>query len=371
MAGAVDFKSVFNDALVRDLSHRVGRVWSSFNEEAFKLAVPVLNDLAMKDRVRAISNALHATLPQDYAQALPILMQAVTQNVQKHQPALCGFPAWVPLQFVEDYGLGHAAESMQAMEQLTQQFSAEFAIRPYLLQQPEYTWSVLHDWCTHPSDQVRRLVSEGSRPRLPWAQQLPPFIEDPSPVFHVLGKLIDDPSEFVRRSVANNLNDIAKDNPNKVLEQLVAWRHGRENAANFQWICRHGLRSLIKQGNPEALALLGYENQVSVHVERFEIFPAEIALGEHFNVVCELASTAENAQRVVIDYAIHFQKKRGTSRRVSKWSKKDLLPEKSVTLAKKHHVVPVSVRKYYSGEHLVELLVNGKVLAQSRFQLKI
>jgi hypothetical protein len=184
-------------------------------------------------------------------------------------------------------------------------------------------------------------------------------------------QLFDDPSEFVRRSVANNLNDIAKDNPNKVLEQLAAWRLGRENAPNFQWICRHALRSLIKQGSPEALALLGYENQVAVNVGRFDISPAEIALGGHVHLVCELELSAEKAQRVVIDYAIHYQKKRGTSRRVSKWSKAVLSPGKSVRLVKKHAVVPVSVRKYYSGEHLVELLVNCKVLAQSSFQLNV
>lgn len=371
MPTQVDFKSAFNVELVRDLGHRVRLACSSFDENAFRLAVPVLDDLAMKQRVRAIGNALKASLPSNYSEALKVLMQAVSSNVGLGQAALRGFPAWVPLQFVEDFGLSNFSESMNALEVLTQQFSAEFAIRPYLLQHSEQTLAVLHGWCHHDSSQVRRLVSEGTRPRLPWGQQLPPFISDPAPVFALLGKLLDDSSEFVRRSVANNLNDIAKDNPNLLVEQLKVWRTGREQSANFQWICRHALRTLIKNGNSDALALLGYDDQVAVRVARFEVSPTVMALGGRLEIACELESTTEQAQRVVVDYAIHFQKKRGTSRRVFKWSNKTLHAQKSLEMVKQHAVVPVSVRKYYSGEHRIELMVNGKVLASSSFQLRV
>ena len=370
----MDFKSHFDRHLVRDLAERFGALGAGvdgavFDSGAFMARVPDLEPLAMKARVCAISDALHAALPSDYRQAVALQRQAFGAHAAHGKHAVSGFPTWVALQFVQDHGLGHLEESMAAMHELTQRFSAEFAIRPFLQRHPQPTLEVLRAWLSDPSEHVRRLVSEGTRPRLPWAPQLSAMIADPGPVLALLAPLLDDPADYVRRSVANNLNDISKDHPELVVAWLAAQARQRDGAAGFAWIARHACRSLVKAGHQGALALLGFSGAPQVGVRHFTVAPQAIALGSAVHLAFEIASGAEHEQRLAIDYAIHFQKSRTISRRVFKWTTRALAPGTTLRLERAHRIVPVSVRTYYPGAHTVDLLVNGATVASASFHL--
>ncbi|MCW7536895.1 DNA alkylation repair protein [Aquabacterium sp. A7-Y] len=370
MAESADFKSEFDDTLVEELARRFSAVSPGFDAVAFRAAVPPLEPLAMKVRVQAISAALAGRLPPDFALAQQTLRAAFGPIDREGLPALRGFCVWVALQYVEDHGLEHLEEALDAIEELTCRFSGEFAIRPFLLRAPGAVLERLWSWCSHANEHVRRLVSEGTRPRLPWASRLPPFVQDPSPVLALLDRLIDDPSEYVRRSVANNLNDISKDHPDRVVAWLDERRATRAGSPHFEWIARHACRGLVKAGHAGALALLGCSPQASVQVRSFTVSPGQISVGAGVALHCELVSTGEGGQKLVVDYAIHFQKLRGTSRRVFKWTVSHADPGQALRLARRHPVVPVSVRRYYGGLHEVELLVNGATVARSSFHLK-
>lgn len=369
MASQMDFKSNFDDQLVNDLARRFAAVDPAFDAGRFRAAVGQLEPLKMKERVRAISNALKSTLPAEFPTAVKQLRQGFGPIAGLAPNPVSGFPVWVALQFVEDFGLHHHAESMAAMHELTQRFSAEFAIRPFLQQHPEATMAVLRQWLHDASDDVRRLVSEGTRPRLPWAGQLPAFIADPQPVLALLEPLLGDRSEYVRRSVANNLNDISKDHPDLVVAWLAKAASSQGASAHLKWIASHSCRSLIKAGHAGALALLGFSGAPKLTVRKFSATPAQIALGGEVQLQLEIESSGTGSQRLAIDYAIHFQKKRDTSRRVFKWAKRTLLSGEVIKIDRTHAIVPVSVRTYYPGEHMIEMLINGISVARTSFFL--
>jgi 3-methyladenine DNA glycosylase AlkC len=267
------------------------------------------------------------------------------------------------------YGLDDFDVAMGAMYQITKRHTAEFAIRPFLRRYPERTLAVLHQWVEDESPHVRRLVSEGTRPRLPWAGRLDAFIADPTPTLALLERLKDDPSAFVRKSVANHLNDISKDHPQLVIDTLTCWRE--DAGAERLWIIRHALRTLVKKGDPAALALLGFDRpQVSLRDMRIE--PDHIRLGDSLVFSFTLQSESDEAQNLIIDYLIHFVKASGqTSPKVFKLSTRELSARESIYIQRKHAIKPITTRSYYSGEHRIEIQVNGQVLGGQRFWLQM
>jgi hypothetical protein len=196
------------------------------------------------------------------------------------------------------------------------------------------------------------------------------FVEDPTPTLALLDKLKDDDSEYVRRSVANHLNDITKDNPDLAIATLQRWNEG-DPSKEIQWITRHALRSMVKAGDPDALALLGY-GPPQVSLSDFTITPSHIQMGDTFTLDFTLHSQAETEQNLVVDYVVHFVKANGkTSPKVFKLKTAVLPPNQSLTISKKHHIKPITTRRYYPGESLVEIQVNGKIVGESKFELKI
>ena len=250
--------------------------------------------------------------------------------------------------FIGSYGLPAFEESMAAQHALTQAFTAEFSIRPFIEAYPQ-TMARLRGWSTDPSEHVRRLVSEGTRPRLPWAARLPQFQADPAPVIDLLDRLVDDPSPYVQRSVGNNLNDISRDNPEVALDVAKRWASGRGQ------LVRRGLRTLIKAGDPRALAILGYgETDVAVGAE----FPARVHIGEQLPL--EVILTGHG--RVLIDIRVHFVKANGTtSAKVFRGGEVDVNGEARLrrTISFAHH----STRRPYPGAHRIEALLNGTPVA--------
>lgn len=313
----------------------------------------------LKQRMRHISSAMHEYLPQDYAAALTILKQAA--------PQFSGFEAMFFPDFVEVYGLDAWDLSLPALAHFTEYSSSEFAVRPFILQDQKRMMRQMNRWATSKNEHVRRLASEGSRPRLPWAMALPEFKKDPGPTLPILETLKADPSEYVRRSVANHLNDISKDHPGLVLEIAQKWIKG---TAETQWVVKHACRTLLKQGKPEALALFGYHAPVEIRVPHFQITPACLAVGEELQFEFELVSQAAELGLIRVEYAIDFVRQRGAaSRKVFKISEGNS-SQNSKSYSRRHSFKPITTRKYYPGLHQLTLIVNGQEMIRGQFELQ-
>jgi 3-methyladenine DNA glycosylase AlkC len=258
---------------------------------------------------------------------------------------------------------------MQALYQMTKRFTAEGAIRPFIQKYPDKTLEILSEWAEDENCHVRRLVSEGTRPRLPWTMQLKQFIEDPQPVLRLLEKLKSDPELMVRRSVANNLNDIAKDNPDLVVQTLSRWKKVEDEGT--QWLIRHAARTLVKQGNKDVLTILGYSPKVDIAVSKIKLNNSTLKMGEALSFSLEVKSRAKHAQTLVIDYVIHHVKANGKlAPKVFKLTNKTLEPGQALTISKTHPFRFITTRKYYPGRHLLEIQVNGVKYGKAEFVLK-
>lgn len=257
---------------------------------------------------------------------------------------------------------------MRLQFELTQRFTAEFSIRAFLTHHPEATYARLRDWARHDNVHVRRLVSEGSRPRLPWAPRLPAFQKDPAPVLALLELLKDDPELYVRRSVANNLNDIAKDHPGIVVDTCRRWLKGATEPR--KWIVNRALRSLVKQGHRGALDLIGAGQAPRIRIGAIRIAPARVRLGGTVNCTASLANLSREKQDLLIDYAVHYVKANGgTTPKVFKLKRVMLPPKASVPVSIKIRLADLTTRKHYAGRHAIDLLVNGVRFPLGGFRL--
>ena len=320
--------------------------------------------LALKERVRQITLQLGALLPQDYSQSLTVLLDALP--LLKDQ----GFEKMVFPDFVETYGQGEWERSIAALEEITQYISGEFAIRPFIDRQPEITLQHMLDWADHPHPGVRRLASEGCRPRLPWGMRLHGLVKDPAPILPILEKLKDDPREEIRRSVANNLNDISKDHPDLVVQILEKWQEP-DHPTRMKLI-KHALRTLLKAGHPGALELLGFSSQPKIKVDNLKLEPKEINLGEEVVLSFDITSTAGEDQLLMIDYLIHFMKANGTQApKVFKLSQKTLQPGQTITIRRVHKIKPITTRVYYPGIQTFQPQINGVALGKVDLKLNL
>ena len=249
-------------------------------------------------------------------------------------------------------------------------FTAEFAIRPFLVAHTDLALDHLARWVEDPDPHVRRLVSEGTRPRLPWGGNLRAFQADPAPGLRLLERLKDDPSEYVCRSVANHLNDIAKDHPAIALTVCERW--SRDAGPERRWIVRHGLRALMKQGDRRALGLLGYDDKARVTAGALTVTPGSVVLGGAIDFSLDLVSTGAGTQKLLVDYAIHHRKANGaTTPKVFRLKTLDLAPGATVRLAKRHPLKPITTRRYHPGTHEVEVILNGRAVARAAFELAV
>ncbi len=361
------FKEVFDGAYLE-------RLITAFELEAtgFRASVAALETLELKDRVHLIADGLRAHLPGDYRAQLGRLVAALPEaypwvDGAPARPGWRGMLIWPWVSVIERHGLADPPASFEAMHALTQRCTAEFAIRPFLLEHREATFERLRAWVVDPSDHLRRLVSEGTRPRLPWGQRLGFLVEDPSPTLPFLEQLKDDPTEYVRRSVANHLNDIGKDHPELVVEICARWMEGAPEPQRR--LVKHALRSLVKRGHAGALSVLGFAKDAKVRVEGLS--HAESArIGGALEIAFELLSEATHEQPLIVDYAVHHVRADGgSSPKVFKLRVLDLPAGARRRLRKKHSLKVVTTRRYYPGRHRIEVLVNGRVLASSAFEL--
>lgn len=365
-------RDVFNESVVNQLAENLARVWPEFDADGFRQSInPSLKALTFSERNNLIRDRLWDFLPKDYPRALEIILKALPSEIPNCE--LTGYDGFIVLpqnEFIAKYGLDHYDLSMQALYEMTKRFTAEGAVRPFILRYPEQTLAIFSQWAEDENCQVRRLVSEGTRPRLPWTMQLKPFIEDPRPVLALLEKLKTDPVLMVRRSVANNLNDIAKDHPDLVVKTLRGWSKIEDEGT--QWLIRHAARTLVKQGNKDVLTILGYSPQADISVSKIKLEKPVVKMGEALNFSFEVKSTARQPQTLVIDYVIYHVKANGKlTPKVFKLTNKTLGPGQILKISKTHPFRFITTRKYYPGKHALEVQVNGTSYQKINFELKM
>jgi 3-methyladenine DNA glycosylase AlkC len=354
-------KEWFNVARFRGIADLVAEVHPQFNRRRFlKLATNELDSLSLIQRVSRATDALRATLPDDFPEALRVV-KAIAPKFGHN------FVAIVAPDFVAKHGAEHVDLSLEALRFLTEYGSAEFAIRVFLKSDLEGTLATMKRWASDPNEHVRRLACEGCRPRLPWSFRLEALVKDPALAWPLLERLKCDPSLYVRKSVGNHLNDIAKDHPTWLLDRLETWDLSDARTA---WIVRRGLRTLVKAGNTRALALLGTTGPAQIKLLSFTVSPATLRLGQVLTLSLRLNSTGPKRQRVVIDYAVHYRKNGGrTSRKVFKWKEVDLDPKAQLSLVKTQRFRDFTTRKHQAGRHTVEVVANGITLTRKTFVL--
>ncbi len=319
-----------------------------------------LDTLSIMERVRHIADALYRALPVDYAAALDIIGAMAPRLTH-------GFQAIAVTEYVARYGVDEFDRSMDALATLTRFGTAEFAIRPYLAQDADRALATMARWAASDNEHVRRLASEGARPRLPWAARVPALKADPTRAAHILEALKADPSLYVRKSVANHLNDIAKDRSDWLLDRLADWPSDNVHTA---WIIRHALRTLIKQGEARALALIGVGHGAAVTVRKFAIDPSAVRLGDRIAITAEVVSDSTANQPLVVDYRVHYARAGGKSAaKVFKWKTFELAAGDTVALRISQIIRDFSTRRHHPGRHDVELIVNGQTMATSGFEL--
>ncbi|MCB9163106.1 MAG: DNA alkylation repair protein [Flavobacteriales bacterium] len=358
---AEPLKEMFNRAyferLAREVERAAPQLWRS------ALLKDLLNGNEQRElnaRLRHTSDVLRTHLPQDFREAIALL-----KKVAPRMPK--GYTALLYPDFIGQHGLNDPAFSLEALKHFTTYGSSEFAVREFFRRDPQGTLQVMRAWAEDEDEHVRRLASEGSRPRLPWSFRLDAVMKDPTLTTPILERLRADDSLYVRKSVANHLNDIGKDHPDHMLGILRSWDRALPQTA---WIAKHASRTLIKAGNVDALALFAFDSNVMVRVEALELSPERLKLGEVLMFSFSLVSEAAREQQLVIDYAIHYRKANGgNSRKVFKLKEITLGPRASVGITKRQRFIDFSTRKHYAGEHSMEILVNGNVMARAAFQL--
>lgn len=359
-----------------EIPHRIARsvAATGFPLDESRFLEEVLDGyepLGLMQRGRRIAHVLRRHLPRGYPAALEVLLDSLASAAPERAPGDHGMSSFLYLPhtlFVAEYGLEHFEPSMEAQHRLTQLFTAEFSIRPFLERHTERTLARLREWASDPSAHVRRLVSEGTRPRLPWAPRLRAFQADPRPVLSLLELLKDDPELYVRRSVANNLNDIGKDHPDLLVETARAWMHDATPAR--RWLVRHALRSAVKRTDADALQVLGFADAADVEIRNPRITPRRAAIGDSVVFAFELLNLSSERQQLLVACRIHFVKARGETRpKVFSMGTIELEPHAAVALSKTISLATMTTRKHYPGTHRVELLLNGRPSALGEFEV--
>lgn len=355
-------KNMLNRELLIQLAATIKSVYAPFEEESFIESTidNTWSDLELLARGRQITLNLGKYLPSDYANAISIIDKVITKYK--------GFACFCFPDFVEVYGQDEENfdTSINALGRYTEYMSSEFAVRPFIIKYEEKMMKQMYKWSKDNSEHLRRLASEGCRPALPWAQALPKYKKDPTPILPILEELKSDSSLYVRKSVANNLNDISKTNPDLVLKIAKEW-YGKND--DTDWIVKHACRTLLKKGNPDALMLFGYGDTTSMQVNDYSLNKKVINLGE--KITFSFTISTEETTKVRLEYGIDYVKANGKrNRKIFQISSIILKENETKNYTRNHSFEDVSTRKHYLGIHSVTLIVNGKEHGTLDFELK-
>lgn len=364
------FKNIYNTISIGRFADVVSQVVPAFEKEEFLTSIfdADWEERELKQRMRHISITLHTHLAQDYdesiAQLLKILAQLQVKGIRETSIEFMFFP-----DFIELYGLDHFDTSVNAFETVTQFTSCEFGVRPFIIKYPQQMIQRMADWSQHEQATVRRLSTEGCRPRLPWAMAIPDLKKDPTPILPILERLKDDRSESVRRSVANNLNDISKDHPELVLDLAQRWQ-GKSKEVN--WVVKHACRTLLKQGHPKAMTLFGFGSIKDIEIQDLEIITPLVKMGNSLEFRFKLANKSKKDTKIRLEYAIYFLKANNSlAKKVFTISEKVYSGSSVTDIKRKQPFKLISTRKLYEGGHKLALIINGNEQDQLDFDFEL
>lgn len=360
------FKHAINKGVLVKMAAAIHGVYPAFETKKFIAIHTDLDILELKPRVLRIRDQLRSQLPEDYAKALKILLQSLKSK------NLSGFDLWPYTEFVQTYGLDQPTLSLEALYELTQLFTAEFAVRPFIKKHPKLTLAFLKKCSVDANVHIRRWASEGSRSRLPWGERLESFTKDHKPTVPLLENLKFDEELYVRKSVSNHLNDMAKDHPRMVIDILKKWKvkAGTKHQAKINWIIHRSLRTLIKQGNPKALELVGAFQNLKIKVSPLKLNKKSYKMNDRIEIEFDITSESKKSQKLVVDYVIHFVKSnKTTTPKVFKLKNFELKPLEKTVFKKSHHLKPITTRVYYPGVQYLQIQVNGKTYDKVKWNL--
>jgi 3-methyladenine DNA glycosylase AlkC len=369
------FKSFFDRRLIEAMGDRLAAC-GPFDRDGFVAAAAAgLEALELKARSAQIARALDARLPPDFAAACELMIAALHPEAEAELDALAasdaaGLRGWAIMPMadvVAARGRDDLDRAMATLAEMTKRFSAEFAVRPLIAAEPDRALAWMRRFAEDANPHVRRLASEGSRPRLPWGMRLRAVVADPAPILPILKRLRDDPSDYVRRSVANSLNDVAKDHPDRVAALAADWLADAPEPRRR--MLRHALRGLVKAGHPGALAALGH-GPAALRLAALRLVSTEVRFGDALGFEATLVHEGAAPAEVALDYVVHHRKANGAlSPKVFKWRVLSLAPGQSVALARRHPMRPITTRVYHDGPHRLEIVANGASLGAADFTL--
>jgi len=361
------FKDIYSESFYDQISEVLSQTISSFDPVEFKGLI--FNDefdgYELKERMTHTAKVLSHFLPDDFGKATETIKQIIENlritGVKEEIIEFMFFPEYIAMYGIDDY-----ENSISAFEFVTQFTSCEFAVRPYILKYEEKMLAQMLLWSKHKNNIVRRLASEGSRPRLPWAMALPNLKKNPTPILLILNNLKQDSCEIVRRSVANNLNDISKDNPEIVIELAKEWKGISKETDS---IIKHACRTLLKQGNPEALKLFGFDSN-HIELSEFQISTPKVRIGSKLEFSFSISNKNKRNKMVRLEYGLYYQKKNGKlSRKVFKISEREVGPNKMYEIKRKQSFKLITTRKFYPGRHQLSIIINGQESKTMEFEL--
>lgn len=362
---AEPLKNIYSKAFIDELTTALKKVYPALDTNRFTKLIfnKSWPEKELKQRMRHIAEVLKQALPEKFNDAAEVIIQCI-EELKKTRKGEMYFEFMFFPDYIELYGIDDLETAINAMEKITQFTSAEFAVRPFLINYPERMHQQMYRWSTHPNAMVRRLSSEGFRPRLPWAIAVPHLKKDPAVILPVLETLKHDESETVRRSVANNLNDIAKYHPEVVLKIISAWS-GKSKETD--WIIRHGSRGLLKKGNTSALNHFGLTEIKGIKIEDFKTDKKKIKIGD--SIQFSFALKVKQAVKLRIEYGIDYVKANGkTSRKIFKLSE-GFFKKGKHELKRNQSFKNLTTRKHYPGKHMIAILINGKEKASVEFMV--
>ena len=362
------FKNIYNQKFFDTFIDVILQIKPDFNKKSFKNSIydNEWENRELKQRMRHISVVLKNHLFEDYDKNIAFILKLISQleknNIKEKSIEFMFLP-----DFVELYGLENYNISVMAFEQITQFTSCEFAVRPFIIKYQEKMIKQMHLWSKHKHQMVRRLATEGCRPRLPWAMAIPSLKNNPVPIISILEQLKNDKSETVRRSVANNLNDISKDNPNTVIKLVKSWQ-GKTKETD--WLIKHACRTLLKKGNFEVLKLFGFGAVDKIKINNFKILTPKVKIGTFLEFTFEIENTNNLASKIRLEYGLYYQKANGTlSKKVFKISEKEYSKNSVTKINRKQSFRIITTRKYHIGLHQLSIIINGKEFDIIDFEL--
>lgn len=361
-------KNMFSPAVIEHIASLAANTILGFSKDKFVSHVfnHLWDNLELKQRVRHISTVLHTQMTGNYPADIQYILQ-LTQNILETFTSNSFVYMFLP-DYIEQYGTQYVSLSLQAMEKVTCLCSCEFAIRPFLLAHQQQVLAQMLQWSTHPNAHVRRLSSEGCRPRLPWGMAIPVLKNNPTPILPILENLKQDPSEYVRKSVANNLNDITKDNPDLVLAIGNRWLV--DNHPHTNWIIKHACRTLLKKGNIVALELFGLSHQPNCRVTDLSIANNVINIGQQLHFSFTLTSHHPAPTTLRVEYIITYVKANNKqSNKVFKITENTYSQHLPITFNRRQSFADMTTRKHYPGTHHLAIAINGSHMASVAFEV--